>query len=100
MRALLVPIVVAITLGGSLAQAGERTVVLAVDNMYCAACPHIVSKSLDRVDGVVAVAVSNDDKTATVTFDDARASISDLIRATTDAGYPSHERLGADGRDN
>ena len=97
MRALLVAIFAAVTLGSSLAQAAERTVTLAVENMYCVACPHIVSKSLDRVDGVVAVAVSNEDKTATVTFDDARASIADLIKATTDAGYPSHERLGADG---
>ncbi len=97
MRALLVAFLAAVTLGSSLAQAGERTVSLAVENMYCSACPHIVSKSLDRVDGVVAVAVSNETKTATVTFDDARASIADLIKATTDAGYPSHERLGADG---
>lgn len=97
MRALLAALFAAAALGSSLAQAGERTVTLAVDNMYCAACPHIVSKSLDRVDGVIAVAVSNENKTATVTFDDARASIVDLIKATTDAGYPSRQRSGADG---
>ena len=97
MRAFFVAIFAATALGGSLAQAGERTVTLTVENMFCAACPHIVSKSLDRVGGVVAVAVSDEDKTATVTFDDARTGIADLIKATTDAGYPSHERLGADG---
>jgi len=97
MRVPLVAIFTAATLIGSLAQAGERTVTLAVENMFCAACPHIVSKSLDRIDGVVAVAVSNEKKTATVTFDDARASVADLIQATTDAGYPSQARPGADG---
>lgn len=97
MRAPFIAAFAAATLLGSFAQAGERTVTLAVENMYCAACPHIVSKSLDRVDGVVAVAVSNEDKTATVTFDDARASVADLIKATTDAGYPSQARPGADG---
>jgi mercuric ion binding protein len=97
MRAPLIASFAVAMLVSALAHAGERTVTLAVENMYCAACPHIVSKSLDRVDGVVAVAVSNEDKTATVTFDDARASVADLIRATTDAGYPSKARLEADG---
>lgn len=97
MRAPLIAIFVAATLVSSLAQAGERTVTLAVENMYCAACPHIVSKSLDRLVGVLAVAVSNEDKTATVTFDDARASVANLIKATTDAGYPSQVRPEADG---
>jgi len=97
MRAPFIAAFAAATLLGSFAQAGERTVTLAVENMFCAACPHIVSKSLDRIEGVLAVAVSNEDKTATVTFDDARASVGDLIKATTDAGYPSQARPGADG---
>ncbi len=97
MRALFVAIFSAIMLGGSIAQAGETTVTLADENMFCAACPHRQEASLDRVDGVIAVAVSIKDKTATVSFDDARASVADLIKATTDAGYPSHERPDADG---
>lgn len=71
------------------AVAAERTVTLAVENMYCAACPHIVSKSLSRVEGVIDVAVSNEEKCATVKYDDAKASIADFIKATTEAGYPS-----------
>lgn len=97
MRAPLIATFAAAALFSSLAQAGEKTVTLAVENMFCAACPHIVSKSLDRIDGVVAVAVSNEEKTATVTFDDARANVADLIKATTDAGYPSQARSEADG---
>ena len=74
------------------AMAEERTITLAVENMFCAACPHIVSRSLGDVAGVIEVEVSDADKTATVVFDDARTGIAELITATTDAGYPSAER--------
>jgi mercuric transport protein len=53
--------------------AGERTVTLAVKNMYCAACPHTVKASLEAVPGVGKVAVSYKEKTAIVTYDDARS---------------------------
>jgi mercuric ion binding protein len=73
----------------SAALAGERTVTLAVQNMYCAACPHTVEASLQRVPGVAKVVVSFPDKTAIVTYDDARTDLSALTAATTNAGYPS-----------
>ena len=69
--------------------AAERTVTLAVQNMYCAACPHTVKSSLQSVPGVKEVSVSYQDKTAVVTFDDAKANVKDLTAATTNAGYPS-----------
>jgi periplasmic mercuric ion binding protein len=69
--------------------AAEKTVTLSVENMTCAACPHIVKGSLAAVPGVSAVVVSFADKTATVTYDDAKAEIPALVRATTNAGYPS-----------
>ncbi|MBA1148866.1 mercury resistance system periplasmic binding protein MerP [Ectothiorhodospiraceae bacterium WFHF3C12] len=72
--------------------AAERTVTLDVENMTCASCPYIVEKSLTRVSGVTATAVSFDEKTATVTFDDAVTSIDALTRATAAAGYPSSVR--------
>ena len=71
------------------ALAAERTVTLAVQNMYCAACPHIVKGSLQAVPGVESVAVSLQQKTATVTYDDAKTSVKALTAATTNAGYPS-----------
>jgi mercuric ion binding protein len=71
------------------ALAAEKTVTLSVENMTCTACPHIVKGSLAAIPGVSAVVVSFADKTATVTYDDAKAEIPALIRATTDAGYPS-----------
>jgi periplasmic mercuric ion binding protein len=75
--------------GSSAAFAAEKTVTLAVQNMYCAACPHTVKASLQAVPGVKAVSVSYEDKTAVVTFDDAKTNVQALTTATTNAGYPS-----------
>jgi mercuric ion binding protein len=76
-------------IGSSVALAGERTVTLTVENMFCAACPYTVKSSLQSVPGVKAVAVSYEDKTAVVTFDDAKSNVEALRTATTNAGYPS-----------
>jgi len=71
------------------AMAADRTIVLAVNNMDCAACPSIVKGSLQAVPGVARVAVSFKDKTATIVYDDAKADVNQLTSATTKAGYPS-----------
>ena len=76
-------------LASSTAFAGERTVTLAVQNMYCDACPLIVRKSLEAVPGVAKVTVSFKDKRAIVTYDDSKANVKELTAATTNAGYPS-----------
>lgn len=73
----------------STAFAAEKTVTLAVKNMYCAACPHTVKASLEAVPGVAKVAVSYKEKTAIVTFDDGKTNVKALTAATTNAGYPS-----------
>lgn len=69
--------------------AGEKTITLAVKNMYCAACPHTVKASLEAVPGVAKVAVSYKDKTAIVTYEDTKVDVTALTAATTNAGYPS-----------
>ena len=66
-----------------------KTVTLSVENMSCATCPITVRKALEKVPGVTKAKVDFDTKTATVTFDPAKAKVEDLTRATTDAGYPS-----------
>jgi mercuric ion binding protein len=76
-------------LATSAAVAAERTVTLAVTNMYCAACPHIVKGSLEAVPGVTKAEVSYKDKTAVVTYDEGRVDVRTLTTATTNAGYPS-----------
>ena len=74
--------------------AAERTVTLGVENMYCAACPHIVRQTLTRVPGVQRVEVSYRARPATVTFDDARTGVAALTAATAEAGYPASLRAG------
>jgi mercuric ion binding protein len=69
--------------------AADQTITLAVKNMDCAACPAIVKGSLQAVPGVAKVAVSYKDKTAMITYDDAKADVNQLISAATKAGYPS-----------
>ncbi len=76
-------------LASSAAFAGEKTVTLAVKNMYCAACPHTVKSSLEAVPGVTKAVVSYKDKTAVVTYDDTKVDVKALTTATTNAGYPS-----------
>jgi mercuric ion binding protein len=73
----------------SAAFAGEKTITLAVQNMYCSACQITVKSSLEAVPGVARAVVSYADKTAVVTFDDAQTAVPALITATTNAGYPS-----------
>jgi mercuric ion binding protein len=69
--------------------AAEKTVVLAVPRMYCSVCPITVKRALLGVDGVKSVSDSLQTKTATVTYDDQKASVAKLISATTNSGYPS-----------
>ena len=86
----LTPIILLTALVACPTLAAERTVILNVDNMSCPACAPVVKKSLMRIEGVVKSDVSAATNTATVTFDDAKTNLSALIKATTDAGYPSH----------
>ena len=87
MRNLLAAILLAMPLAALAAKA--QTVVLDVQNMTCEVCPITVRKALDRVPGVAAVKVDFDKKTATVKFDPDRADVAALVKATTNAGYPS-----------
>lgn len=71
------------------AYAAEKTVTLAVANMSCATCPPIVRKSLSAVPGVTKVAVSLEQKSAVVMFDDQKTTVQALLDAATNAGFPS-----------
>jgi mercuric ion binding protein len=81
--------VATIVLVSAVASAAERTVTLAVENMYCEACPYIVKQSLAKVPGVENVVVSFEQKTANVTYDDQRTAPDALTSATMHVGYPS-----------
>ncbi len=87
MRRLLFATLVAMPLGAFAAD--PQTVVLDVQNMTCEICPITVRKALDKVPGVIASRIDFAKKTATVTFDPSQASVTSLVEATTNAGYPS-----------
>ena len=87
MRNFLIAALLAMPLAVFAAQ--PQTVVLDIQNMTCEVCPITVRKALDKLQGVAAVKVDFDKKTATVKFDPDRANIAALVKATTDAGYPS-----------
>ena len=73
----------------SVAVIEEKTITLNVPGMYCPTCPFTVRKSLEKLDGVKSVKTSSETKTAIVTYDSSKLTIDDLIKATTDVGYPS-----------
>jgi mercuric ion binding protein len=69
--------------------AATQTVVLDVQNMTCELCPITVKKSLVQVPGVASAKVDLEKKTATVQFDPDKATPAILVKATTNAGFPS-----------
>lgn len=82
-------VVLALSMLSGMALAATRTETLKVSHMTCVSCPYTVRHALLGVPGVSAATVSYADKTATVTFDDTKTDVAALVRATTDAGYPS-----------
>ena len=87
MRRLLIAALLATPL--SVLAADPQTVVLDVQNMTCELCPITVKKALDKVPGVAATKIDLATRTASVKFDPARTNVAALVKATTNAGYPS-----------
>ena len=69
--------------------ATAQTVVLDVQNMTCELCPITVKKALGNVPGVADTKIDLTTKTATVKFDPDKADVAALVKATTNAGFPS-----------
>lgn len=69
--------------------APPQTVVLDVQNMTCNLCPFTVKKSLEKVLGVSQAQINFEMKTATVMFDADKTTAAALVKATTEAGFPS-----------
>ena len=87
MRRLLIAVLLAMPLG--VVAAEPQTVVLDVQNMTCELCPITVKKALNKVPGVSATAIDLAKRTANVKFDPDRTNVAALVKATTNAGYPS-----------
>ena len=77
------------------AWASPQTVTLNVSGMTCAACPITVKKALEKVPGVSKMEVRFEKKQVLVTFDDAKTNTDALVKATTNAGYPSQPEKAA-----
>src|SRR6266849_2059741 len=71
------------------AWASPKTVTLNVSGMTCEACPITVKKALQKVPGVSKIDVLYEKKQVVVTFDDSKTNTDALVKATTNAGYPS-----------
>jgi periplasmic mercuric ion binding protein len=69
--------------------AESKTVTLSVPGMNCNLCPLTIKKAISKVPGVASVEASYEKKQAVVTFDDNKASVDALMKATANAGYPS-----------
>lgn len=77
------------------AWASPKTVTLNVSGMTCEACPITVKKALRKVPGVSKIDVLYEKKQVVVTFDDSKTNTDALVKATTNAGYPSQpEKTG------
>ncbi len=78
---------------GTLQAKEQQSVTLQVENMTCAACPFTVKKALRQIDGVQQVSAKYEGSGkgwVRVTFNSDKTNVDDLIKATTEAGYPSH----------
>ena len=69
--------------------AEDQTVKLSVPGMTCASCPYIVKGSIDMLDGIKSVEATMEDRSATVTYDDAIPNLEEITQATANVGYPS-----------
>ena len=88
LKPMLVGVVAALALTAP-ALASTKTVILNVSGMTCEACPITVKKALQKVPGVSKIDVLYEKKQVVVTFDDSRTDTDALVKATTNAGYPS-----------
>lgn len=83
-----------ICLPASAFAATPQTAVLDVRNMTCSMCSITIHKALDKVPGVIDTKVDYDHKTATVKYDSDKTTPAALVKATTDAGFPSSLHAG------
>lgn len=74
--------------------ATPKTTVLDVQNMTCPTCSITIHKALEKVPGVIDAKVDYEHKTATVKYDADQTNSTTLMKATTNAGFPSTVHSG------
>jgi Cu+-exporting ATPase len=65
----------------------SRREVFPVEGMHCAGCSAAVERALNKLDGVDEASVSLPAETATIRYEPALASVSELQKAVEDVGY-------------
>ncbi|PCI52876.1 MAG: mercury transporter [Alphaproteobacteria bacterium] len=73
------------------AVATQASASFAIEKMTCATCPISVKKAMKRVDGVKTVEVDFATKIATVVYDPAVTTPTEIAAASTNVGYPASE---------
>ncbi|MBZ0252566.1 MAG: cation transporter [Candidatus Methylomirabilis sp.] len=66
-----------------------RAVTLDMTGMTCGACAVTTKKALEGVEGVRSADVTLEPPRAVVVYDSGRVAVENIVRATTNAGYPS-----------
>jgi mercuric ion binding protein len=59
-------------------------------NMVCRMAERIIEKAVKKVNGVVDIEIDPETKTAVVTYDDSKTSVSEIVRAITKTGYDAN----------
>lgn len=68
-----------------------KTITLHVEGMTCGGCVKSVTRVLEEVDGVQSADVQLAAKTATVTYDESKVNVAQLIEVIEDAGFDATE---------
>ena len=71
----------------SLDMSGEEVVLIRVEGMHCHKCEVSLQRALGHLNGVREVEIDFNSKLASVVLDKQGASLDELVRAVTDAGY-------------
>ena len=77
--------------------AADKTITLSVPDMNRPSCPYMVEQSISFVEGVQSAKVELETRTCSVTFDDAIASVEDILGTTADIGNKSSVVTPGDG---
>lgn len=71
------------------ANAEEQTVKLSIPDMSCASCPYMVKNVISKLEGIVSVEATMQDRSATVVYNDETVDVKMIQEATKSIGYPS-----------
>lgn len=67
-----------------------KTVTLHVEGMKCPMCPASVKSSISKLQGIKDVKVSLKDAVATVSYEEGKVTVDQIIKAVEGAGFSAH----------